>query len=98
MNEKRVLAFKMRHSVQAAEEFYKKFFDLDNEEDCEEERTELKIIKTKIHKDADQAILDKKYKKKRYDVVRNLNVKGIKPLKSSILNYKLVQDAEGKWL
>jgi hypothetical protein len=105
--DKKKLALQMRHSPGAAEEFYKKILLSDDEgdeeeeeekESCDEVRSELKAIKSKIHEEADQAILDKKFKKKRYDVVRNLNVKGIQPLKSSILTYTLTQDENGKWL
>jgi len=100
--DKKKLAQQMRHSIEIAEKSYKKILLSDDEgeeeeENCDEVRSELKI-KSKIHEEADQAILDKKYKKKRYDVVRNLNVKGIQPLKSSILTYTLIQDENGKWL
>jgi len=100
--DKKKLAQQMRHSIEIAEKSYKKILLSDDEgeeeENCDEVRSELKAIKSKIHEEADQAILDKKYKKKRYDVVRNLNVKGIQPLKSSILTYTLIQDENGKWL
>jgi hypothetical protein len=100
--DKKKLAQQMRHSIEIAEKSYKKILlsvdEGEEEESCDEVRSELKAIKSKIHEEADQALLDKKYKKKRYDVVRNLNVKGIQPLKSSILTYTLIQDENGKWL
>ena len=57
-------------------------------------KLELKVMKQFQKESQDTLIEERKYNKKRYDVIRNLNTKKIKPLKSSIEKYKLIFENE----
>jgi hypothetical protein len=100
LNDKKKLALKMRHSIDAAEAYYYKVFDHEDEpftgEECEEVKHKYAALQQEKRATQDTKILEKAHNKKRYDVVYNLNKKGIKPLKSSIEKYDL-KLVNGKW-
>lgn len=88
---KKKLSLQMRHSVEIASKNYYKIIDNEdsekNEKDCENIRLELEYFKNK-----EKYLLenkDKDYRKKRYDIIYNLNKKGYKPKKVTIDNFKI---------
>jgi hypothetical protein len=95
---KKKLALQMRHSVDTASKNYYKIIDKDdtdeNEKDCENIRLELQYFKNKEKYLLDNK--DKHYRKKRYDIIYNLNKNSYKPKKETIDKFKIKYNEELK--
>ena len=96
------LAYQLRHSVDAGQLYYQKILN-DIDQDIEEMekkelRQELQITRDRLKNRQTEKLKDQQYRKRRADVVRNLNKKGIQPLQSSIDEYELEYDEDtGLW-
>ena len=93
---KKKLALQMRHSVDTASKNYYKIIDKDDDEEdknnCENVKLELKYFKNK-----EKYLLenkDKDYRKKRYDIIYNLNKNGYNPKKETINKFKIKHNEE----
>jgi hypothetical protein len=90
---KKKLALQMRHSVDTASKNYYKIIDKEDDnnnesiKDCENIRLELQYFKNKEKYLLDNK--DKNYRKKRYDIIYNLNKNGYKPKKDTIDKFKI---------
>jgi hypothetical protein len=88
--QKKKIALQMRHSVDTASRNYFKITNDKpelNKEDCENIRMELEYFKNKekylsLNK-------DKKYRKRRYDIIYNLNKNNYSPKKDTIEKYNI---------
>ena len=104
LRDKQKLALQLRHSVDAGMLYYEKIFEEEDiDEDIEEMekkqlRQELQFSRDRLKDKQTDKIRDQQYRKRRADVVRNLNKKSIKPLKSSVDKYELEYDEDtGLW-
>lgn len=89
---KKKLALQMRHSVDTASKNYYKIIDKDDSDDIEEKDCNNIKLELEYFKNKEKFMIDNKdkdYKKKRYDIIYNLNRNGYKPKKETIDKYKL---------
>jgi hypothetical protein len=95
------LARQMRHSLDTASKYYAKELDTDSVPDTDEVEkiiAENEVLKDKIEKCDNSKISEKKYIKRRYDVLYQLNVNktNMKPRQLTIDKYKIQYDKEKK--
>jgi hypothetical protein len=99
----------MRHSTTTAQRNYNKVFITENNIDINEvkkinqeltllkyENQELKRKLKEFDKTDDEKIDDKHFRKKRYDVIYNLNIKGRTPREATLKEYNIKYDATKK--
>lgn len=96
--EKRKLALSMRHSILTASKNYFKIVDnsdeIENNKSCEDIKNKLMYLENKnVYEE--QLIKDEKLnKKRRYDIIFNINNKGAEPRDTTIKKYNLEYDEE----
>lgn len=100
INDKKILAKKMRHSISSGQSYYHKIFNEDETEPIDIIRTRLQMAEDREAsniKNNDQATVEKKKSRQRKDTVAKINKRGSNPSQKTIEAYNLVQNDDGIW-
>ena len=98
------LAKVMRHSTNTAAKYYNKVFEVENEPTNNPDynatnlnlEMQIRELENKLKAFQDTKEDDKHYKKKRRDIIYNLNTKGRKPRKDTLTKYNITYDENNK--
>lgn len=102
LSDQEKLSFKMRHSANTANRYYNKVEEEEPmtkselQEENEQLKNDLELCESSNQCCAEKKISEKKYNKRRYDVLYNLNHKGATPRQSTLERYDIFYDEETK--